>query len=95
MLTKLGLGFLLISAMLLGYHIILALIGLGTSDEFVMNFFSISGIFNLDDNWLQGMVPVAAIRGAMYQVAEWPLFVVTLGLSILLLLGHMAFSKIG
>jgi len=95
MLSKFGFGCLLASAMLLGYHVLLALIGLGTSDEFVVDFFSISEIFDLDDDWLQGTVPLAALRAILYQASDLPLFLVALGLSILFFLGHMAFSKIG
>ena len=95
MLTRLGFGFLLIAAGLFGYHVLWALIGLGTSDSFDFDFFSISEIFSLEDNWLQGIVPVAALRAVLYQVADLPLFLVALGLSILFFLGHMSFSKTG
>lgn len=95
MLTKLGFGFLLTAALLLGYHVLWALIGLGTSDSFDFDFFSITEIFGLEDDWLQGAVPLAALRAVLYQVSDWPLFLVALGLSILFFLSHMAFSKIG
>lgn len=95
MLTRIGFGFLLAAIMLLGYHILLGLIGLGTSDTFDFDFFTISGIFDLQEHWLQEVVPVAAVRSVLYQVAELPLFLVLLGFSTLFFLGHMAFSKIG
>lgn len=91
--TKLAIAALFAALLLLGYHVLEGVMGLGQSENVTVETLNLTELLGEGAfSWIDA-IPVGAIQLGLRYLTDLPLYVLLFGLSGLLFLAHFIFPK--